>query len=297
MFHRLEAKQDALNISIPIQYFSSLVEWSKTIGELVSMSTLIEANKPQVRICVTFDDGFENVNQVSQLAGDIPYILYLSTAYIESEKEFWAVELEKLIYGSHLDFLDLISFNMETYDLRSASKKQYALSMINSDVKKLHPVDIEAVITYLRLVLTTDNKDKVDNQFLQWNDVIDMHHKGMEVGGHTHNHIISSKVSPVEFLNDIKVSNKLIAKHLGFTPKHFAYPNGRKEDISVFSRQILIDEGYLSAVTTIEGACDVSDDPYLLKRYNVSVDRIANPWGYPSKAMFTTMLVNPLRLH
>ncbi|MBL4796373.1 MAG: polysaccharide deacetylase family protein [Oleispira sp.] len=297
MFHRLEEKQDALNISIPVNYFSLLTKWSSGIGELVSMSTLIDAQNPKVRFCITFDDGFKTVSQVGKVAPGIPYILYLSTAYIDSEKEFWAIELEKIMYESNLTSLNLASFNLNEYDLSSDLKKKHAVSMMNYDVKKLHPADIEAVMKYLRLILAINNNDTEDNCFLKWGEVKEMHDKGMEVGGHTHNHIISSRVSPPEFETDIRISNKVISKHLGFTPKHFAYPNGRKQDISVFSRQILIDEGYLSAVTTIEGANNVNDNPYLLKRFNVSVDRIANPWGYPSKAMFTTMLVNPLRLH
>lgn len=297
MFHRLEEKQDALNISIPIKHFSSIVAWTKSMGELVGMNKLIASTQSKVRFCITFDDGFKNVSQVGRITENIPYILYLSTAYIDSSKEFWAVELERLIYKSNLNTLNLTSFNLSEYDISNDEKKRQAVSIINCDVKRLHPADIEAVIKYLRLVLDKNTDFEVDNQFLQWHEVKQMYNDGMEVGGHTHNHIISSRVSPAEFENDIRISNEIISKHLNIAPKHFAYPNGRKQDISVFSRKILIDEGYLSAVTTIEGANNVNDDPYLLKRFNVSVDRVANPWGYPSKAMFTTMLVNPLRLH
>jgi len=119
----------------------------------------------------------------------------------------------------------------------------------------------------------------------------------MEVGGHTHRHVISTMVTPVEFKREVCKSNQLILDNTGLKSKHFAYPNGRQEDISVFSRQILKDEGYASAVTTMEGSNNIHTDLFLLKRYNVSKDRIANPWGNASKALFTTMLANPIKLH
>jgi len=119
----------------------------------------------------------------------------------------------------------------------------------------------------------------------------------MELGGHTHSHVISSMVTPDEFSNEIKKSNQLIFDETGINAKHFAYPNGRAQDISVFSREILIEEGYASAVTTIEGSNGIDEDPFYLKRFNVSKDRIVNPLGGASKAMFTTMLVNPINIH
>lgn len=298
MFHRLEDKNDLLNISIPVSWLGRVIEWSNTLGSLVSMTDLIDFKKPEVRFCITFDDGFKNVLRIDEIPLKFPSIIYLATEFIESNKKFWAVEVERLISNSHKDNVDLTSFHLDKYDLSCIESKEIAISKLNMEMKKFHPADIDAIMTYLKFVLMDDGGECVSgNDFLCWSEILVLSALDMEVGGHTHKHVISSRVSPEEFKDEIQLCNYLIEKNTGKNVKHFAYPNGRMQDISVFSREILIMEGYKSAVTTIEGANSVGDDPYFLKRFNVSKDRIVNPWGFPSKAMFTTMLVNPIRVH
>lgn len=297
MFHRLEDADDLLNISLPVNYLREIIKWSHGIGSIVSMSEIISADKKQVRFCITFDDGFSSVKNINEIAYGIPFILYLSTAYINSNQLFWVVELEQLINACELKELNLNTFNLGVYELTTKLKKDEAIYQLNADLKKLHPADIDVIIMYLHCKLNVDVERIGSNQFLDWDDVRLLINTGMEVGGHTHNHVISSKVTPAEFENEIKISNKLINENTDVYCRHFAYPNGRYQDISIFSRQILIDEGYVSAVSTIEGPNSIDDDQYLLKRFNVSKNRISNPWGNSSKAMFTTMLVNPIKFH
>jgi peptidoglycan/xylan/chitin deacetylase (PgdA/CDA1 family) len=297
MFHRLDDKDDMLNISIPIDYFGDVVGWSQEIGVITSMSDMMASNKKEVRFCVTFDDGFSSVNHIRELTHNIPFILYISTAYIESNRLFWVVELEKLIRFSTLEKLNLKSFHLGVYDLSSEARKNEAISKLNLEMKNLHPADIDAIIKYLNLKNHIVPEKVVSDEFLHWDDIRRLVVTGMELGGHTHNHVISSKVSPLEFEKEIELSNNYILDNTRLVCRHFAYPNGRKQDVSEFSRQILIDNGYSSAVTTIEGPNDINDDKYYLKRFNVSKNRISNPWGNSSKAMFTTMLVNPIRIH
>lgn len=299
MFHRLEEKKDLLNISIPVPYLSALVGWAEEVGSILSLDDMIMAKDNAVRFCITFDDGFSNVKRIKEVANRIPYILYLATAYIESTRPFWAVKLEQLICSSNLESVNLTSFNLGHYDLSNDANKEHAIAKLNSEIKEFHPADIEAIIKYLQFYLGSniDYENVEINQFLNWDEIRCLMDSGMDVGGHTHTHVISSKVSPSEFKDEVQLSNKIIYKNTSVNCKHFAYPNGRQQDISISSRKILIDEGYLSAVTTIEGSNEAGADPYLLKRFNVSKDRIASPWGTPSKAMFTTMLVNPIRSH
>jgi len=295
MFHRLDDDNDILSISIPLSYLSDIAAWSKDLGEIVNMTDLLSQKDKKVRICITFDDGFKNVKDVTKIKPSIPSTLYLSTAYVESEKKFWVTELEELVFRCEKHPLDLTSFCLGIYELDTLQKKHIAIRLLNSKIKKLHPASIEAVVKYLRLILPKYIND--DEQFLSWEEIQDLMSEGMEVGGHTHSHVISSKVTPNEFRKEIVISNELITNNTGKPPQHFAYPNGRKQDISDFSREMLKNHGYISAVTTIEGPNSIGDDPYMLKRFNVSKDRVENPWGRPSKAMFTTMLVNPIGVH
>ena len=295
MFHRLDKKHDIINISIPVNFFGTIVEWSKEMGDVVNMTDLISAKKQEIRFCMTFDDGYSTVKRISEVALGVPSVLYLATAFIETGKEFWATELDNLISCYDKNSLDLTSFHLGIYDLSSVAYKKLVIYELNLQMKSLHPSDIRAIIIYLRLISAKELVS--NNEFLCWKEIRELMSNGMEVGGHTHNHAISSRVTPEEFRNEIVISNECLNRNIYQEVKHFAYPNGQFQDISLFSRQILKDEGYESAVSTIEGPNNINDDPYCLKRFNVSTERIASPWGTPSKAMFTTMLVNPINFH
>ncbi|MEH6448999.1 MAG: polysaccharide deacetylase family protein [Oleispira sp.] len=297
MFHRIEEDKDLLNISLPLRHLERVVEWAGSLGSLTSMSDLILSESKSIRFCITFDDGFKNVLKINDLSSDFPCILYLATDYIDTQKKFWAVELERMILTCKNINIDLSSFYLGFFDLSSNDKREIAIKELNSGIKKHHPADIDAIIKYLAMTLDFESESSDNNSFLCWEDIRSLASNGMELGGHTHSHVISSMVTPDEFSNEIKKSNQLIFNEAGINTKHFAYPNGRVQDISVFSREILIDEGYVSAVTTIEGSNELYDDPFYLKRFNVSKERIVNPLGGASKAMFTTMLVNPINIH
>ena len=295
MFHRLENSVDSLNISISISFFEAISQWSASLGELCGLEDLLKAKSSSTRFSLTFDDGFENVTKVKSLLPSTPIMLYLATDYIESDRKFWALELEYLIINSNQSSLDLSDFNLGRYDFTNENSKYIAISKLNHDLKNFHPNDIDSIIKKLRNNISNLYKEESNNMFLNWEQVNSLIESGMKIGGHTHSHVISSKVSPDEFKYELQTSNSLIELHTGVAPKHFAYPNGRQQDISLSSRDQLKEEGYISAVTTVEGANKVGDDPFLLKRFNVTKDRIANPFGLPSKAMFTMMLVNPFR--
>jgi len=295
MFHRLEDSVDSLNISIPIRFLKSIIQWSDSLGELCGLDDLLKAKSQSTRFSLTFDDGFENIIQVKSLLPSTPIILYLATDYIESDRKFWALELEYLIINSDQPYLDLSDFNLGRYDFINENSKYLAISKLNNELKGFHPNDIDLIIRKLRNNISMLYKEEFNNMFLSWEQVNSLIEGGMEIGGHTHSHVISSKVSPDEFKYELQISNGLIKSHTGITPKHFAYPNGRQQDIALSSRDQLKEEGYISAVTTVEGANEVGDDPFLLKRFNVTKDRVSNPFGLPSKAMFTMMLVNPFR--
>jgi peptidoglycan/xylan/chitin deacetylase (PgdA/CDA1 family) len=297
MFHRIEEGKDLLNISLPLRHLECVVAWAYSLGNLVSMSELIQSKSKNVRFCITFDDGFKNVLEINGFSANFPCILYLATNYIDTNERFWAVELERIILASESTSIDLSLFHLGSFDLSNNEKKEIAIRELNCGIKKHHPADIDAIIKYLSITLNSETCCATSNSFLCWEDIRSLANNGMELGGHTHSHVISSMVTPDEFSNEIKKSNQLIFDETGINAKHFAYPNGRAQDISVFSREILIEEGYASAVTTIEGSNGIDEDPFYLKRFNVSKDRIVNPLGGASKAMFTTMLVNPINIH
>ncbi|MEY8201388.1 MAG: polysaccharide deacetylase family protein [Colwellia sp.] len=295
MLHRIEDHSDNLRITTPADYLSKAIEWSGEYGILASVSELVDAKNPCVRFVFTFDDGYESVKKIHDIGQDFPVIVYLSTAFIDKKREFWATGLECMLGEVSTGTLDLRSYNLGIYSLDSDTDRYEAMLSLNTEMKKFHPTDIESIMSFIHFSLNVPKPES--NLFLDWESVKELDEKGIEMGGHTHNHAITSKISAVEFEHEIHTSNQLIMDCLNKSVPHFAYPNGRKQDIAYFSRKILRRHGYKSAVTTIEGPNSIGCDPFMLKRFNLSKERIETPWRSPSKAMYTSMLVNPLKLH
>jgi hypothetical protein len=84
---------------------------------------------------------------------------------------------------------------------------------------------------------------------------------------------------------------------LGFVPTLFAYPNGRSEDIAPHGERVLRQLGYTCATNTIERPNYRGANPLCIYRYNMALNRLMTPWGTPSVAMFTTLLLNPFKIH
>jgi hypothetical protein len=61
-------------------------------------------------------------------------------------------------------------------------------------------------------------------------------------------------------------SKARIEQELQEAVSHFAYPNGRREDISECARKTAATEGFRTAVTTEYGHVSPRDDRFMLKR-------------------------------
>lgn len=295
MFHRLNDEVDYLHMSISSSDFRKVISWVKEFGDIISLDAALKHDFKKNNFCLTFDDGYENVKKLPKLIPGVPVTLYLSTAFIGENASFWAIELQNLIMKYSNTLIDLTEYSLGKYYLNSVDEREKTLYFLNNAVKNFHPDIINKIILSLREQVKPN--DVIDqSEFLNWKQVNMLVESGVEIGAHTHNHVIVSKLSASELRNEIDLSNNLITNNIGTIPAHFAYPNGRAQDISDLSREILIDSGYKSAVTTIEGANELGYDVFRLYRFNIDTSRIINPFGKASKAMLTTLLANSINI-
>ncbi len=293
MFHRLSDDYDQLSMSLPPEFARAIVRWTTAYGSIIPVN---ERPHGSLAFSFSFDDGYVDNLLIPALFDRHPVTVFLATAFIDSDRAFWAVDLQNRLMRSTGDVLDLRSFNLPHYSLHDPEQRQEALYELNIIVKSLRPDRIEAVMHAVaqQLPLADHNESK---QFLSWPNVIELHRHGVSFGSHTHNHIITSRVNDEEFIHEMQLCQQLFEHHLGYSPITFAYPNGRAEDISPNSEIILKKLHYVAAATTIEGPNYSNDNSLRIKRYNMAKNRLMTPWGSPSVAMFTTVLVNPLNRH
>ena len=102
--------------------------------------------------------------------------------------------------------------------------------------------------------------------YLTWDNLFDLERHGMEIGGHTANHLPLTTLSPEQQRDELRLS-KLMLEWRGLkTIYSFSYPNGAYDDSIV---AMLEEEKYLTAVTGEAGLNTLTMNPYLLRRVNV----------------------------
>ena len=102
--------------------------------------------------------------------------------------------------------------------------------------------------------------------YLTWDNLFDLERHGMEIGGHTANHLPLTTLSPEQQRDELRLS-KLMLEWRGLkTIYSFSYPNGAYDDGIV---AMLEEEKYLTAVTGEAGLNTLTTNPYLLRRVNV----------------------------
>jgi peptidoglycan/xylan/chitin deacetylase (PgdA/CDA1 family) len=98
---------------------------------------------------------------------------------------------------------------------------------------------------------------------LSWEQVKEMHVHGIEFGSHTLTHPMLSTIPLDEVRREVVESKRVIEDKLGTPVLFFCYPRG---DFSVDVRNIVQEEGYLAACTTLPGTNSSRTDPFALRR-------------------------------
>ena len=295
MFHKISEELDLLHMSISSEQIKHIVSWGNRYGDIVNLNEFNHKDRKSTKFCITFDDGYKNNLKFVEYCPGIKATIFLATSYIGTGKYFWADKLQSLVLSSKDMRLDLGKFDLGYFELASTEDKKKAILELDVSIKRLHPILIEKVI---REVNSQLNFNSLDTEiFLSWDDVKYLNENGIDIGSHTHNHVITNKVTRAELEKELQVSNAQIYKCTNQNPLYFAYPNGTINDICDSYPEILSEFGYKAAVTTIEGCNDSVEDKYLLKRLNMTPNRITTPFGNESIAMFTTLLTNPFGIH
>ncbi len=90
--------------------------------------------------------------------------------------------------------------------------------------------------------------------------------EGFDVGAHTRTHPILSRVAPEHLRVEIDGCREQMERELGLPVRHFAYPNGRREDYTAETVAAVAGAGYVAAVTTVAGGNTPSTPSLELRR-------------------------------
>ncbi len=265
------------------ELFEQHVSWLASNYNCVSLTALLEqqasGNIAPRTVCVTFDDGFRNNCTVALpilKKYRVPATVFVAVGYVGRDQLIWADQLAGIIAVQCGK--SAVRFNGESYSVRIPDECAKTYRSLASAFKKLHPYLIETEL--LRLV----SENNVDTSALQkapWFDefrIADWQHlremrssELVEIGSHTINHTIVSRLTRDEARLEISECKKILTANIDASP-YFAYPNGGDGDFSNEHRELAIGAGYRAVVTAIAGTFTKHSDPFNIYRIGVGAE-------------------------
>lgn len=260
------------------QSFRMQILYLKKHFEIISLSEAVERLRDgeikRPTAVITFDDGYQNSYDVAfpiLYKEKIPATLFLTTGLIDTNDTVWHCRLNLALSKTRRPYIEWNGFK---FDLSTLNLRAKASTAIQDNFKELpHSQLMEGIRNViLKLGGDPDCSIEIGSPFrmLDKNAIGEMATSGLiEFGAHTHQHMILSRLSAEERLNEIRRSVDAIHELTGRPCKSFAYPNGRMQDYDPESIKYLNACGIEMAVTTISGPNDRSTPVMELKRYGI----------------------------
>lgn len=295
MYHRFCDSPEGDKVSADI--FDRQMQVLKNGFNVIHMSQACEElnrnNKlPANTIVLTIDDGYRDFYKIAYpilKKYDLSATIYITTGFIDRKTWLWP---------------DIISYiidqctNNSIYIYDNNSNKIY-LSLKDEDEKskswhKLIRLCISMSDTRRRELISRIIKDvdvKVpkepveEYQPMTWDDIYELSCNNIEIGAHTINHPILSKLDKNELEFEVSGAKSRIEKIIGKPVSSFCYPNGQPGDLNDAVKSTVIRSGYSSAAVAYhdnQGWLDV----YEIRRYSSS-----NSMYQFKKAVFGSQLL------
>lgn len=213
---------------------------------------------PKDAVLITVDDGYldfkEIIHPITHSYGINP-ILFVATNYI-GENIFWWDKLRHIIFNNRLKE---ISGPFGHFSIDSPYEKEAALNIISNYLKR---------IPFKNTIEWIDGNFRNDGAYpvytLTWRDLRELSDQGVSVAAHSHTHPILTQISIEDARKEIRSSQNLIRNNIGKSLPIFAYPDGKNYAINDAIVQVLREEGFILAFTTVEGRFNILIDDMLL---------------------------------
>jgi peptidoglycan/xylan/chitin deacetylase (PgdA/CDA1 family) len=230
---------------------------------------------PHRPVLVTFDDGFANTLSyavpILRETG-IPAVFFLPTGYIGDRRVLWPTELYLRVCTWKHNRLPLpmggeISLN---------GNSQHRTAMATAIEETCKRLPMEQWTRYLCQLRDGSTPSTVVEQFgdfgeemfsfLNWDEVREIHRLGFDIGSHSVEHPILSRVGKERLREDLRVSKQTIESEVGCECYSFAYPNGGRRDFDEEAPAAILEAGYQIAFTLMGRMCHRDASPVLLDR-------------------------------
>lgn len=300
MYHSVaEVDSDPWSLSVTPQHFAEQLEVIRKYAHPARLQQLtqeFEAGKHSRRsIVITFDDGYaNNLHHAKPLLEryDIPATVFVASGCVESEREFWWDELERLLLqpGALPEKLEL-QINSTNYQWELGEAAYYSEDDYRQDhswgtEQQSNPTPRHSLYRSLHQLLQPlleDERRRILDELLTWAgaepkgrsthrsltkvEVSTLEQGGLlEVGSHTVTHPFLSALPVALQQDEIQQSKAQLEEIIGHPVSSFAYPYG---DYTAESTAVVREAGFTCACSCIVNSVQRHTDRFQLPRVEV----------------------------
>jgi peptidoglycan/xylan/chitin deacetylase (PgdA/CDA1 family) len=248
--------------------------------KVVPLAVMAEAltNGEDVRglVAITFDDGYlDNVECAAPVLTDYKLCatFFLATGFIGANRWAWVDRVEAALHAAREQSVHLSILN-EQVQIAGNDSRVSLLRKIKPKLKTLSWDVAETRVAELERELgITQDEPWSFYRFMSWDQARQLVAAGFEVGAHTVNHAILSRVPKEEAEREILGSRDHITAELGSCSPTFCYPNGKQTDYTQDVMDIC-ERNFHTALSAVSGVARIKDR-FELRR--VGVDNATSP--------------------
>jgi peptidoglycan/xylan/chitin deacetylase (PgdA/CDA1 family) len=262
-FHRFSGDGDGHGDGMPITTFASAMAYLSRRYRVVSLRTLTdELGRGVVRpytVAVTVDDGYREVFTLAAPVlrrYGVPASFFVIGDFVAGRLWPWT---DRWAFVFARAPRDRVTFShrgaTHVLAMRGVHDRWRAEAQWLEVAKRLEVAErdelLGAIAEAFGVVIPQDPPR--GHRAMDWTQLRALAAEGFDVGAHTRTHPILSRVAGEQLRVEVEGCRDQIERELGAPVRHFAYPNGRREDYTRETVEAVARAGYVAAVTTVAG--------------------------------------------
>lgn len=278
LYHRVFSPEiDPQLLCVSPENFDAHMRWLAANCDLVPLGEMFERMQSSKltgkTVAVTFDDGYvDNLDQAKAILEShrVPATIFVSSGFVESNREMWWDDLERLLLlNANLpdDLILVIGADRFQWDLRGSvpdrawnvgktpsTGAQEAYHAISWKLRYLNANAREDVLQQIRRQTSASADARPEYRGITAAELKRLASTHIEIGGHTIDHVALSSLPRDEQVSQIRADKARIEAMLGTGITAFAYPYGTRAEYDSVTLEAVNAAGYRYACANIPGA-------------------------------------------
>jgi len=209
-----------------------------------------QKNKPF--IVFTFDDAYkDNLTYALPILKKhkCPFTLFVPTGFIDGKGELWWQVLEDIVRDN-----DKVVFDEIEYIAKTKTQKEKTYEIIYWQMRSLNEKKRVEKTKKFATFYNVDMFEHCQQLVMNWQELqIFADEPLCTIGAHTVNHFELAKLSKKDAHWEIKQSADVLEEKFNIRPKHFSYPIGALRSANEREYNIIKEQAFETAVTTLPG--------------------------------------------